>query len=93
MKTIAIVALALACLMMVGLAASEGLQDVAGYALLGLVLAFGALAVAAFIRANAGDVAPLSCRSCGGLNSAQAPYCKHCGVSFTASRPEPTPPS
>lgn len=85
MQTIAIVALALVCVVMLGLAASEGLRDVAGYALLGLVLAFGALAVAALKRTNSGDVGPLSCKSCGGLNSAQAPYCKHCGVPFDHS--------
>ena len=80
MQTVVIVAIALVCSVMVVLAATEGLQDVAGYALLGLVLASGALAAAALRRTNSGDVAPLSCRSCGGLNSAQAPYCKHCGV-------------
>jgi hypothetical protein len=80
MQTVVIVAIPLVCSVMVALAAAEGLQDVAGYALLGLVLASGALAVAALRRTNSGDVAPLSCRSCGGLNSAQAPYCKHCGV-------------
>jgi hypothetical protein len=80
MQAAVIVAIALVCSVMVVLAAAEGLQDVAGYALLGLVLASGALAVAALRRMNSGDVAPLSCRSCGGLNSAQAPYCKHCGV-------------
>jgi hypothetical protein len=85
MRTIAIVAVALVCLVMVGLAASGGLKDVAGYALLGLVLMFGALAVAALNRTNAGEVGPLSCSSCGGLNSAQAPYCKHCGVPFDHS--------
>jgi ribosomal protein L40E len=80
MQAAVIVAIALVCSVMVVLAAAEGLQDVAGYALLGLVLASGALAVAALRRMNSGDVVPLSCRSCGGLNSAQAPYCKHCGV-------------
>jgi hypothetical protein len=80
MQTVVIVAIALVCSVMVVLAATEGLQDVVGYALLGLVLASGALAAAALRRTNSGDVAPLSCRSCGGLNSAQAPYCKHCGV-------------
>ena len=85
MQTLVIVAIALVCSVMVVLAAAEGLQDVAGYALLGLVLASGALAVAALRRTNSGDVAPLSCRSCEGLNSAQAPYCKHCGVPFDHS--------
>jgi hypothetical protein len=85
MRTVVIVAIALVCSAMVALAIGEGLRDVAGYALLGLVLASGALAVAALRRTNSGDVAPLSCRSCEGLNSAQAPYCKHCGASLDHS--------
>jgi hypothetical protein len=80
MRTVVIIAIALVCSAMGALALAEGLEDVAGYALLGLVLASGALAVAALRRTTSGDVAPLPCRSCGGLNSAQAPYCKHCGV-------------
>jgi uncharacterized membrane protein YgdD (TMEM256/DUF423 family) len=80
MQTVAIVAVAIVCVAMVALAAVEGLADVTGYALLGLVLASGALVVAALRRTRHHNVAPLPCGSCGGLNSAQAPYCKHCGV-------------
>ena len=79
MQTVVIGAIALVCSVMVALAAVEGLEDATGYALLGLVLATGALTVAVLRRTKAGDVTPLSCASCGGLNSAQAPYCKHCG--------------
>jgi hypothetical protein len=79
-QTVAIVAVAVICVVMVALAALQGLADVTGYTLLGLVLLSGALVVAALRRTHHQDVAPLPCGSCGGLNSAQAPYCKHCGV-------------
>jgi hypothetical protein len=80
MQTVVIVAVGIVCVVMVALAAVEDLADATGYMLLGLVLASGVLVVAALRRTHADGVAPISCGSCGGLNSAQAPYCKHCGV-------------
>jgi hypothetical protein len=85
MQTAIIAAVTVVCVVMITLAGVGGLTDLTGFALLGLVVASGALVVAASRRTHHDDVAPLSCASCGGLNSAQAPYCKHCGVPFDHS--------
>ena len=73
-------ALVVVCVLMVAMAATEGLDDVTGIALLALVLLMGALGVVALRRVGSDDVAPDACDFCQGLNSHHAPYCKHCGL-------------
>jgi F0F1-type ATP synthase assembly protein I len=60
------------------LAARSGL-DPLGAILFLLIVGLGALVVAIARRASRGGVAPERCPRCGGLVSAHAPYCKHCG--------------
>lgn len=48
--------------------------------LLALIVLLGILAVAVARKADRGSVAPARCTECGGLISAHAPYCKHCGA-------------
>lgn len=48
--------------------------------LLGLIAVVGVLALAVARKADSGAVEPVACSDCGGLNSQNAPYCKHCGV-------------
>jgi F0F1-type ATP synthase assembly protein I len=60
------------------LAARSGL-DPLGAVLLSLIVGLGALVIAIARRASRGSVAPERCSRCGGLVSAHAPYCKHCG--------------
>ena len=54
--------------------------DATALILLGLIVAFGALAVAVSRKARAGAVKPAVCPACQGFNSPNAPYCKHCGT-------------
>lgn len=75
----AIVALGLAlCL---ALAIREGL-DAKGAVTLVFIVAFGVLAFGVIRRSSTGRVGPLRCPACSGLNSPNAPYCKHCGAHF-----------
>ena len=59
--------------------ARRGFDPVSLMILAGIV-ALGALAIAAARRAGAGLVGPDHCGGCGGLISANAPVCKHCGA-------------
>lgn len=52
--------------------------DRGAYVILGFIIAFGLIAVAATRKARAGLVRPRPCPNCGGLISPNAPYCKHC---------------
>lgn len=63
----------------VGLAIARGLDAVA-LVILCAMIALGALAVAIARKTGSGGVEPARCRECGGLNSPNAPYCKHCGT-------------
>ena len=56
-----------------------GLDLYAGV-ILGLILVFGALALAVARRSSVGAIGPSRCRQCGGVLSPNAPYCKHCGA-------------
>lgn len=53
-----------------------------GYAavLFALIVGVGTLSIALVRRMNKGSVAPSTCPECGGVLSAFAPYCKHCGA-------------
>jgi ribosomal protein L40E len=48
--------------------------------ILAAIIGVGALVVAVARKSTTGAVRPATCRRCGGLNSANAPYCKHCGA-------------
>jgi hypothetical protein len=48
--------------------------------ILGLIVAFGALALAIARRSRSGAIGPARCSSCDGVVSSNAPYCKHCGA-------------
>ncbi len=75
----ALVLAGVASAVLVGLTAR---MDVFAYAVLGLIVALGALAIAISTQAHKGAVTPDSCATCGGLVSRSAPYCKHCGARF-----------
>jgi hypothetical protein len=45
-----------------------------------LIVAVGALAIAALNRWSGGSVRPGACSECGGVISPNAPYCKHCNA-------------
>ncbi len=70
-----------AVLFAIGLGVAGGL-DVQGVTILMLVIAAGVLAVAVARRAEGGFVDPRTCENCGGLESPNAPYCKHCGATL-----------
>jgi len=48
--------------------------------ILGLIVAFGALALAIAKRSRSGTIGPARCFKCDGMVSPNAPYCKHCGA-------------
>ncbi len=56
--------------------------DTRGAVTLAFILSFGVLAIAAIRKVSTGTVEPFGCPDCKGLNSPNAPYCKHCGVHF-----------
>ena len=68
----------------VGLAIARGLDAVA-FVLLCVTAMLGALAVAVARKAGVGGIEPARCRECAGLNSPNAPYCKHCGSRLPAA--------
>lgn len=72
-----LVGLAIAFVVSIGLVAG---LDAYAAVILGFILAFGWLAVAVARRSRGGAIAPARCRDCGGVMSANAPYCKHCGA-------------
>lgn len=53
--------------------------DRGAYVILGLIIAFGLLAIAVTHRSEIGSVRPARCPHCDGLISSHAPHCKHCG--------------
>lgn len=63
----------------VALAVANGL-DTTGTVIALIVVALGALALAAAAKVRAGAVTPGRCDACGGLVANSAPYCKHCGA-------------
>ncbi len=75
---------AVAVVVVVGVAASvvAGLavgMDALGLVLLAFIVCLGGLAIALPAKLKAGGVRPVRCDECGGVLSAAAPYCKHCG--------------
>jgi hypothetical protein len=77
MKT-AVVIVVVAGVVAAALAGAASGLDATSLLLLGAILAVGALAIALVRKMGAGTVAPARCRRCGGLISANAPFCKHC---------------
>ncbi|HJR45164.1 MAG TPA: hypothetical protein VJ927_06120 [Actinomycetota bacterium] len=63
----------------VALGVGRGFDATAVTILVSIVLV-GAVAIAVANRAERGAIAPGRCDSCGGVVSARAPYCKHCGA-------------
>ncbi|HWC15150.1 MAG TPA: hypothetical protein VG929_11260 [Actinomycetota bacterium] len=53
--------------------------DATALVILVILVAVGAVAVVVARRSETGAAGPVTCRSCGGLLSPNAPYCKHCG--------------
>jgi ribosomal protein L40E len=74
---LAIVAAGIALTAAVGTRAGFG---VATLILFVLIVACGVLVVAIARKSKSGSVAPATCTRCGGLNSPNAPFCKHCGA-------------
>lgn len=73
----ALVGLAVALTVSVGLVAG---LDVYAAVILGLILAFGWLAISVARRSSGRSIAPARCAECRGVGSPNAPYCKHCGA-------------
>lgn len=78
-------------LLAIALGVAFGL-DATGWILLALIAAFGVLAVSLARKARAGAVQPDICPSCGGFNSPNAPYCKHCGTHLARDGSSSSPP-
>jgi hypothetical protein len=73
--TVVVAGLALAA----AVGASGGL-DALGLVLLAGMVLIGALGIAAARRVGSARIGPRRCQSCVGVNSANAPFCKHCGA-------------
>lgn len=56
--------------------------DTRGGITLTFIVAFGVMALAVIRKSSRGAVGPSRCPECSGLNSPNAPYCKHCGIHF-----------
>jgi hypothetical protein len=82
--TIAIVVVGVALVGAVGVGAGF---DIMSLILFALIVALGAVAIAAARRTRGGGLRPRACAHCGGLISAMAPICTHCGA-----RQEPVDP-
>lgn len=54
--------------------------DVYASVILGLIVAFGALALAIARRSRSDAIGPARCLECDGIVSSNAPYCKHCAA-------------
>lgn len=65
--------------------AVTGNLDVYGTVILAALIGAGLLSISVVRRSSRGTTAPVTCPDCGKLNSANAPYCKHCGSRAVAS--------
>lgn len=74
---IVLVGVAVTFVVSVGLVAG---LDVYAAVILGLILAFGTLALAVARRTRSETIGPAQCPKCDGVVSPNAPYCKHCGA-------------
>ncbi|MGH2806379.1 MAG: hypothetical protein ACRDKT_03795 [Actinomycetota bacterium] len=75
----------------IGLALALGMArgfDATAVVILALIVAVGALAIAALNRYSSGSIRPATCDECGGVISPNAPYCKHCGAVRAKETPE-----
>ncbi|MDQ4058873.1 MAG: zinc ribbon domain-containing protein [Actinomycetota bacterium] len=72
-----VVGIGIALTVSVGLVAG---LDAYAAVVLGLILAFGWLAISVARRSGGRTIAPADCPECGGIGSPNAPYCKHCGT-------------
>jgi hypothetical protein len=78
-KTVFITVIVAGIALALALGVSRGF-DAVGIVIFVLIVAVGALAIAALRRWDTGSVQPATCDSCGGVISPNAPYCKHCGA-------------
>jgi hypothetical protein len=76
----ATIAIVVAGFVAVGFAAVTSGVDVTAIVILALIGVLGGLAVSVARKSRSGAVKPATCGACGGLNSPNAPYCKHCGA-------------
>jgi hypothetical protein len=82
--TVGVVLIVLAGIaLVVSVGARSGL-DLYAVLVLGLILILGWLAITVARRSGRRSIRPNNCPECGGLASAAAPYCKHCGHRFTS---------
>jgi hypothetical protein len=72
-----LILVAIAFVVSVGIGAG---LDVYAAVILGLIVAFGALALAIARRSRSGAIGPARCPGCEGVVSPNAPYCKRCGA-------------
>jgi hypothetical protein len=72
-----LVLVAIAFVVSVGIGAG---LDVYAAVILGLIVAFGTLALAITGRSRSGAIGPARCPECEGAVSPNAPYCKHCAA-------------
>lgn len=79
MKVATVAIVAAGVLLSIALGLRRGF-DATGASILVLILAVGAISVAVANRSDRGVVEPARCEECGGLISANAPLCKHCGA-------------
>jgi hypothetical protein len=63
----------------VAVGVSEGFDAVA-LGIFAVMVLVGTMGIAAARRASRGTVGPRRCSSCAGVNSPNAPFCKHCGA-------------
>ncbi len=78
MTKIVVVVVAAGIVYAIALAVTGNL-DVYGAVMLAALIGAGYLSIAVVRRSSGGATAPVPCPDCGKLNSANAPYCKHCG--------------
>jgi len=76
-----LVLVAVAFVVSVGIVAG---LDAYAAVILGLILAFGAVALAVARRSRSGAIGPALCPGCDGVVSPNAPFCKHCGARLGA---------
>jgi hypothetical protein len=78
-----LVLVAIAFVVSVGIVAG---LDAYAMVILGLIVAFGTLALAIARRSRSSAIGPALCPGCEGVVSPNAPYCKHCGARLDDER-------
>ncbi len=71
----------------IGLALYLGMSrgfDGTAVVILALIFGTGLLGIAVVTKWGTGGIQPAACERCGGVISANSPYCKHCGAPIEA---------